>query len=154
MPHSTYFHCAPNILASGSILEPGNWGRVLNAYETQNGQVQMNAVRESLFELTRQIHTPDQPSRLNCLFALPTLEVARQFRDAHQHTNLIYEVVPLDWNAPTHFGDYELASRPYQGRYFDQMFHQAREYWTRIGPPRNPEILFSCPVRVISCPEG
>lgn len=41
---TTYFHCAPLTLSPGSVIEPGNWGRLLDLYETVNQQVQLNVL--------------------------------------------------------------------------------------------------------------
>jgi hypothetical protein len=57
----TYFHCAPMRLAAGSIIEPGNWGRMLRLYEVTNGQIQGNVLNEALLEFARQLHAPTAP---------------------------------------------------------------------------------------------
>lgn len=33
---STFYHVAPNILGTGSIILPGNWGRILSRYRSAN----------------------------------------------------------------------------------------------------------------------
>lgn len=55
----------------------------------------------------------------------------------------------MDQNAAMHLGDYEVAIEPHTGRYFDQIFDRGLRYWTASNPSY-PEVLFGCPVRVIS----
>lgn len=146
---SAYYHCAPIPLAIGSIIEPGNWGRVLRLYETQDGGLSITAINEALLEQSRKVLAPAKPSRLECVFTLPTLEIARAYRQAHCKTNLIYRVDPVDTDATFHEGDYALAIRPLRGLYFDQMFQRCASYWTDPPTSETLEILVSCPVKVV-----
>jgi hypothetical protein len=153
-PRTTYFHCAAVGLSIGSEILPGNWGRVMGLYEynpTQNQGLPTNVFREALFELSRQIHAPDRPSRLSCVFACPTFAEAAKFRDKYQKSNLIYQVVPVADDVVIHVGDYELVLAPYPARYFQSMFDFARGYWTN-PTLQNPEVLLSCAVRIVSPP--
>jgi Protein of unknown function (DUF2441) len=141
---------APVELSVGSIIQPGNWGRIINLYEAQPGAgLPTNVFREALMEFARQIHNPTKPSRLACVFACPTLQGAIEFRNKHQKTNLIYEVKPLDPNMPSHLGDYGLAIAQYPPRYFQAMFDQARDYWI-VPPAANQEVLLGCGVEIVS----
>jgi uncharacterized protein DUF2441 len=151
-PRPTYFHCAPIGLAPGAVIQPGNWGRIIRLYETADGQIAPNAIRESLLEFARQLYAPQKPSRLQCVFALPNLASAISFRNQHQRLSLIYEVVALADDPVTHIGDYELVIRPYRGRYFQTMLDLARDYWTTPSP-NNPEVLLPCPVQIIAVPQ-
>ena len=149
MGTTTYFHYAPVTLAPGSIIQPGNWGRILALYETNNTtQVQLNVIREALIELARPA---TKPSRLECVFAVPTLGEAIKFRNQHQRLSVIHEVIPVDDATTTHVGDYEIAITPFVGRYMQLMIDFARSYWT-VTQPQNPEILFSCPIQVVAVP--
>ena len=152
---STFFHCAPIGLSVGSIIQPGNWGRVIRLSEYQaapNTGLPTFHFREALLEISRQAHAPKKPSRLNCVFTCPTLTAAISFRDKYQRTNLIYEVVPVDRSVVTHLGDYELVIAPYPPRYFQSMLDFARDYWTS-SQPQSPEVLFSCAVQIVSVPQ-
>jgi hypothetical protein len=136
-------------LDAGSIIQPGNWGRVLRLYETPSGQgLPTNVFREALLEQARMIYAPTKPSRLECVFVVPTHAEAIKFRDKHQKTSLIYEVTPTVDNIATHVGDYELVFVNYPVRYFESMFDYARDYWTATNPA-NPEILLSCSVQIL-----
>lgn len=147
----TYFHCAPITLAPNSIIQPGNWGRILNHYETTNGQINLNAVNEGLLEWARRALAPTKPSRLSCVFTLPTLAEAIVFRDKHQRMGVIHEVRPTDDKSKRHDGDYDLAMTPYRGRYLAQMLDFPMRYWVD-QPTANIEILFECSVQVVSVP--
>jgi hypothetical protein len=147
----TFFHCAPIRLAPGSIIEPGNWGRILNLYETNNGQINLNAANEALLEWARRSLAPSKPSRLESVFTLPNLQGAIDFRNKHQRLSIIHEVEPIAQNPGRHDGDYELAITPYRGRYLSLMFDFPQRYWTQ-SPSANHEVLFGCAVRVISLP--
>jgi hypothetical protein len=137
----TYFHCAGTVLEPGSIVHPGNLGRVLHQYEAPPGQgLPANVFKEGLLELSRQIYAPAKPSRLNSLFACPTLGEATRFRDKYQRTNLIYEIGPIDSNPSIHIADYEFAIAPYPQRYFQSMFDMARDYWI-VPATANLEVL-------------
>jgi hypothetical protein len=144
----TYFHCSGTSLGVGSIIEPGNWGRMLNLYEAAVGSgLPTNVFREALLEQARQIYAPDKVSRLKAIFAVPTLPEAIAFRDQFQKTNIIYEVDPIDPESTPTAGDYQLATAPYPVRYFSSMFEFARRYW--VDPPQRVELLFACPMRVL-----
>jgi hypothetical protein len=147
----TYFHCAPVGLEPGSIIRPGNWGRILLLYEQTNNSLNINAIREVTFELARLAYAPNKPSRLECIFAVLSLSEAITFRNTYQKTNLIYEVVPVVDQFKTHLGDYVLAVKPHPIRYFQNMLDMARDYWM-VSPQANVEILFDCPVRVVAVP--
>jgi hypothetical protein len=151
-PKNTYFHCAPIGLSPGAVIQPGNWGRVLDLYQITNNQINQQAVRETILELFRQVYAPTKASRLKSIFVCPTLAEAIAFRDRHQRTQLIYEVVPVLKDGPTHVGDYELAIAPYPPRYFRAMFDLARDYWA-VAPTANHEVLFECAVYIVSVPQ-
>lgn len=144
----TYFHCSGTSLAPGSIIEAGNWGRMLHLYESPIGSgLPSNVFREALLEQARQIYAPTKVSRLTAIYAVPTLAEAIMFRDQFQRTNIIYEVECTDREAEPTFGDYQLAVAPYPVRYFSSMFDLARRYW--IDMPQHVELLFACPMRVL-----
>lgn len=144
----TYFHCSGTSLGVGSIIEPGNWGRMLNLYEADVGSgLPTNVFREALLEQARQIYAPDKVSRLEAIYVVPTLPEAVAFRDRFQRTNIIYEVAPIDPESTPTAGDYQLATAPYPVRYFSSMFELARRYW--VDAPQDIELLFACPMRVV-----
>ena len=145
----SFFHCAPLPLGAGSVVQPGNWGRVLRLYAWNPNQIVLNAWREALLEQAHDIYAPQKPSRLAATFALPSQQEAVEFRNKHATTSLIYEVEPVSLNPNTHEGDYELAIAGFSGQYFQELLDFPRRYWT-IPPAANREILFDCGLRVIA----
>jgi len=99
-------------------------------------------------EQARLIHAPTKVSRLEAIYALPSLADALVFRNQYQPTNIIYEVQPTDPSTQPTIGDYALAAAPYPQRYFNAMFDHARRYW--IDPPQQIEMLFSGPMRIVA----
>jgi hypothetical protein len=147
--NQTYFHCSGTSLAVGAVINPGNWGRMLRLYELQpNVGLPTNVFREALMEQARLIYAPTKVSRLEAVYALPSLADAVAFRNQYQPTNIIYEVQPTDPSTPPTIGDYVLAVAPYPQRYFNAMFDYARRYW--IDPPNQIEMLFSSPMRIVA----
>lgn len=151
-PKKTYFHCAPIGLSPGAVIQPGNWGRILRLYEITNNQINQQAVREVILELSRQIHAPNKASRLKSVFVCETLADAIAFRDKHQRLQHIYEVVPVREDAPMHVGNYELVIASFPARYFEAMFDFAKDYWSGL-PVGSHEVLFECAVCIVSVPQ-
>jgi len=73
-----YFHLSSALLAPGSIIEPGNWGRIIRAAGWQHSL----ALRETALELGRLAKFPNAPSRLECAFVFLTMNEAIDFRNA------------------------------------------------------------------------
>jgi hypothetical protein len=60
----------------GSIIEPGNFGRIIKRYSAAHNLYR----REMTYEAIRQQHFPWRPSRLDCLFGFPTEQEAELCR--------------------------------------------------------------------------
>lgn len=138
------FHCAPLPLTPGSIICPGNWGRIKRRFE-QNAA---SLLRETILEDIRRREFTSKPSRLDVAFACPTLVDAEQYRAKHAPTALIYKVEIVEPGAGSHAGDYELCVQGFVG--IDGMEELARRYWKgeTLG---GPEIITMSPLRVIEC---
>ena len=92
------YHCAPIMIGLGSIILPGNWGRVLSTHSYRHHHFQ----REMMFEFVRQREVPEAPSRLQCIFAFASLDEAQQYiavEDAK--AQLVYECEQIDPSAKT-----------------------------------------------------
>jgi hypothetical protein len=144
---ATYFHCAPLPLLADSVVEPGNWGRIIRMYTPNDGATFAVAYRESLLEHFRQRHCPNKPSRLNCVFACPSVEIAQAYKAKWGRLNFIYEVEQIT-PAGVHLGDYELALFQSDVPYFDNFPDRAALYWSD-DPKQNPEVLLPGPVRIL-----
>lgn len=139
----TYFHVAPLPLGPGSIIRPGNWGRIKRTIEGNSASI----AREAVLELVRiRDFGSLPPSRLNCCFACPSLEHAVAYRQLHAPANLIYEVTTVDHDPPVHVGDHQMVLEGYIG--MDGMATIARRYWEKSDKPF-PEVLIGSPIRVI-----
>lgn len=109
MSNSDLFHVAPIPLKEGSIILPGNWGRIL----TKIGSRHSAFLSESLLESARQQSFPDYPSRLDAAFAcLSRIELDRFASNADQGgLNIKYRVCLEDPNQKAVVANCE-ASRP------------------------------------------
>lgn len=138
------YHCAPLLLSPGSVICPGNWGRIKRQYE-ENA---LAIAREAILEDVRKREFGASPSRLESAFACPTLNSAEQFRAKHARTGLIYKVELVDPTAPIHAGDHELYLQGFVG--INGMEELARRYWRGEGLGA-PEVLTLSPLRVVKC---
>lgn len=134
-----YFHVAPMMLGEGSIIQPGNWGRVLRMNRGYN--VSPALFREYVLEQIRAGEFPDKPSRLNCLFLLTSLEEATLYRDTLHQTDLVYEVAINIADTAVHFGDYNFGGQGTSVQLLEGMLELARKYWS-VEPTHSIEVLF------------
>jgi hypothetical protein len=140
----TYFHVCPIMLDVGSIILPGNWGRVVKMYNRQG----INEVffREYCLEKMRVSDFSDKPSRLDCVFACPDLEGAKQYKKLlNLNTSLIYEVCPTEEHK-IHFGDYAKVI-PHHN-VFTECDRVFREYWMSHEIVHK-EVLIGGPIKVL-----
>lgn len=146
------YHCSPAWLEPGSVIRPGNYGRVLKRV----GPMHPLWLREQFLELIRTQEFPDKPSRLNSAFACQDLTAARFFRDQFCATGIIYEVEVTDATARTHVTDSNCV-QPIPGKIEDMQevarHYWAGDYWFDIeGQPglRCAEMLVECGLRVVA----
>lgn len=139
------YHCAVLPLGAGSIICPGNWGRIKRRFEKDGASL----LRESVLEDIRKREFPSKPSRLDCAFGCQTEAHARAYRDRHAPTSLIYRVALVEPKAPTHLGDFELVIRGFAG--LNGIEEIARAYWKGGASSPSVEILTSSPLRIIAC---
>jgi hypothetical protein len=141
------YHCAPLPLGPGSVICPGNWGRIKRRFE----QNPLALLRESVLDDIRRREFADKPSRLDGAFACPTIVDAEQYRAKHAPACIIYKVELIDPTAPTHNGDHELYLQGFTG--IDGMEDLARRYW-RGETLGGPEVLTLSPLRVMECADA
>ena len=101
------FHLSGGCLGAGSIVEPGNWGRVLRAHGWNHAQ----AFREMALESARVSRFSHCPSRLESGFAFVRLDDARAFQQTVNgfRTHILYRVRLTDRDAATGITDWELC---------------------------------------------
>lgn len=145
-----YFHACPILLATGSIISPGNFGRIINAAGPQHSLWE----REQILEHIRASEFSYKPSRLHACFIFETGESAKFFRDKHWPMNIIYSAEIVDINAPIHHGDFNCLP-PIAGCSLS-MEDVARRYWLdnlKIQIVEYPnlecrEVVTSSPIRI------
>jgi hypothetical protein len=91
------------ILAPGSIIEPGNWGRIIRTMGWRHDL----AIREMALENARVLRFPHRPSRLDSVFVFLTADEARNFRSRIQAFghHILYRVRLADPSAVSHITD-------------------------------------------------
>lgn len=103
-----FYHLLGASLAVGSIIEPGNFGRIVRALAWQHG----HAFREMALEDARLARFPHRPSRLDCAFCFITDDEARRFRTSIQGfaQHILYRVSLVDPKAASHVTDHRFCT--------------------------------------------
>lgn len=145
MPH---FYCGSALLAAGSVIEPGNWGRILQLYTPQAQPNSWLLVRELVYEDVRRIHFGGKPSRLSSTFLCLSEPDIREFRTQYNRVfDLMYEVEFVNQNAPQHSGDWTLLNMANTNTI--QVFEsQAHLYWQGNNIVKQ-EVVTQSPIRVL-----
>ena len=114
-----YYYLCSYPLSEGSIVEKGNWGRIIQNnpnFQQLSKNLRINSrsssgvifvalqdqyiIRELIFERVRKDEFPIAPSRLNCIFVCKTIAGAKSFKsETKRNSNLVYEVEPTDVNS-------------------------------------------------------
>lgn len=99
-----YFHLSGAPLRVGSIIEPGNYGRIIRRAAWSHA----SAVRETSLEAARLARFGDRPSRLDAVFAFLSQEEAEFFRATENGFALhhLYRVSLLEADAATFVTDW------------------------------------------------
>ena len=138
-----YYHFASCKLAPGSVVLPGNWGRMLRKcnYPAPNSQYFGNPwvlARELLFDIIRMNHFPDRPSRLECAFCCPSIEDARAYQNGSGVDpfcmSLLHRVELVDPSLPGHTAFIKCTNWPSPNTSFlNVLQQQAKAYWAGEG---------------------
>lgn len=142
------YHSSPVPLGVGSIIEPGNWGRIVRTYSGASGNVPINGLNEIALELARLAYNPGAPSRLACVFAVETVEGAASYRDMHHRAGIIYKVEPIEPEASMHVGNYQIPIATHGDAFVGQALERFRSYWVDMHTAQR-EVLLSCPIRIL-----
>lgn len=106
-----YFYCYSLPLEVGSVIRPGNWGRILRTYTPQSSPNPWPLTRELTYELVRIRSFPQKPSRFDCIFLCLSEKDLGEFRaTTSRHLDIGYEVELVDPDAPSHIGDWTLPN--------------------------------------------
>lgn len=150
------YHSSPVLLEIGSVILPGNYGRVIGAV----GEGHPHWERETELERVRSIYHPEKPSRLNSCFCCSNLESLNLYVEAIKKNSpnsfwpVIYEVEKVDPEAGEHRSDFNLV-QPLPGLNMN-MSQIAQKYWDGdfwIKIEENPsvrceEVLTTSPIRI------
>lgn len=153
MAQPTLYHVAPNGAVIGEHLVHRRYGTAARQFGPSNTAINggdLGALMwEMALETARLALAPGAVSRLDCLFACETEDMARAFRDRFRAGSAIYAVEP--WaDAKMYRGDYGLISNNVPGGpYLDFMPPIAVSYWTK-PPGEEVEVLVGGPADVIA----
>lgn len=139
-----FYHCAPLMLGPGSVVSPGNWGRIKRRFEVDA----LKLLREVVFDDIRKREFADKPSRLECAFACPSIEAAEAYRAKNAQAGIIYKVELMEPDAPFHTADYQLFEMSFLG--IDGAEDLARRYW-RGEDTGCPEVLTESSLLIVDC---
>ena len=142
-----YFLCSYP-LAPDSIIQPGNWGRIMNSYNLANPNIYWLPLRELMFENIRLKEFPAKPSRFSSAFLCESVEDAKAFRQASSRFfDLLYEVSLVNPELPNHRGCLSLFDNANQGNMID-LENRARYYWAGTNIQK-PELISISPIRIL-----
>ena len=151
---TTYFHFAQLRLAAGSVIEPGNFGRLLRCYRpTLNGQGFGNAwllCRELIFE---QARPADKPSRWQCCYVVPSEKDVQCYRAANDvfRLQIVHEVEFTQPSLISHTGALSFLDMVDGSEFLEPERIAAQQYWS--GAPgileKGTEVLTASALRVI-----
>lgn len=148
---SFLFHCAPVLLASSSVVLPGNYGRIIR----ETGQTHSHWHRETILEQVRMQRFPDKPSRLTSSFSCSSEATARCYRSRLDPRSILYVVEKVEPDAREHRADFNVVQP--LARRSETMEQVADLYWRAAlwcNIPEWPdirceEVVTSSPLRVI-----
>ena len=146
-----FFHLGALRLGVGSVIMPGNWGRLLR----HHGCAHKLFSRERILEEVRLASFPSKPSRLGAIFGCESLEDIRTFRmRTNRLSDVVYKVVPVTEEYSAHRGDWDAVS--IIPGLNDTQIDAAHYYWSSQAVPRvdgemsgNFELIVDCPVKVV-----
>src|SRR6516225_4549681 len=124
-----FFHLSGIMLRPGSIIEPGNFGRIVQA----TGPAHTHWQREQALEMARAKNYPNKPSRLEAAFVSVDVAEARSFRARIPGFtfHVLYRVSLLDPASPSHLTDTRLSERQGPAHY-----DWANLYWSEYDPSK------------------
>jgi hypothetical protein len=136
---ATYLFFAPMRLAPGSVIYPGNYGRVIQRYHSVPQSPQTFGgpwilARELQFELVRVTMFAIRPSRLEAAFCLPDdVENAEAYRSKIDipRTQVLHRVTLVDPRLATHFAPFEVVDLPVgEMAFLPATYQRAVAYWS------------------------
>lgn len=144
-----YYHLCPVHLDPGSVIKAGNWGRIVRSYPNVPGVNFWILFREQPFELIRQNHFFDKPSRYKCVFLFETPDNIEQFkRENARIYDMLYKVKIIDESKPIHKTCMKLTELAQNTIVLPQVEQQAVMYWEGNNI-QSPEIITESDIEVL-----
>lgn len=154
------YHLTMTRLREGSIIEPGNWGRLVRKYENatlRNSQFGGNLAgwiiaRELVLELERVKNFNGLPSRFDSSFSFRDAENVERYRlknDIHK-AQVLHEIEFVEPAAVTHEASVSLLDWPPPDHSFlTVMGNMAAEYWKGAVAGDVREVVSASALRVL-----
>jgi hypothetical protein len=142
------YHCCITPLEVGSVILPGNWGRIIKLYTSAEGNVHI-AYREKILEDHRQANFPNKPSRLDGVFGCRDLMDAIQYKLENARWSIIYRVETVTQDHRVHHAPWTFDYNDARKFYFEGTHAVANTYWQEHPLTQDMETLVDCPVRVV-----
>ncbi len=148
------FHSAPLKLAPGSVVLPGNWGRIIRAIGERHDRWHQEVVLEQV-RAARYAHLP---SRLDACFACANEEALRFYvRHANKDNPcppVLYEVQKVEPEANEHRTDFNLISANKPGETIEENAERywRGDFWYEIAEApgmRCEEVVTTSPLRIL-----
>lgn len=144
---SSYFFACSYPLEPGSIVKPGNWGRMIKSYTPQSGAPWI-LIREMAYEEIREKEFPEKPSRFESIFLCSSSEGVKKFiAESGRQFDIPYEVELVDPSALSHEGCLNNPSIS-NGDNYTTLMEKARSYWS-TSHVENPEFITLSSVRIV-----
>lgn len=142
-----YYYACSYLLEVGSVVKPGNWGRMIKNYTPRVGNPWI-LIREMAYEEIREREFPEKPSRFEAIFLFTDIQVMIDFlREDNRQFDIIYEVELVDPSQPTHVGCLNNTMLCNEDNY-SSLLDKARAYWA-ANNIQNPEFVTLSSVRII-----
>lgn len=145
-----YYHMCQIPLEKGSIIKPGNYGRMLE-YDKGRNLIIYN--REIILEGIREKLCPEKPSRLHCCFICDDIKSTSIFFQHDFVTCLCYEVEIVDASAKMYRTSAQYISDLQQVYTKEWADSRAVEYWEWNESKDDVfpmEVLTSSPIRILT----
>ena len=151
------YHSSPSLLAPGSIVLPGNYGRIIKML----GKTHPLWKRERVFEEVRKQRYSAKPSRLTSSFCCTNLDTAYFYMRSPSLKGetalypVLYEVEKVDHGAVEHRADFNvvqpLARRPETMSEIATMYWEASLWIAVADAPgiRCEEMITTSPLRIL-----
>ena len=140
-------------------LNTSEWQQISFSDKTvslESDSLKMMVILEAIFEHAREKFAPHLPSRLNCVFVWPTLELAKKFREQYLPEGVIHrccvmrgEAVEMDGGLlPPGINLSNLSPEIFYAE-FQAARLRAEKYWVAQELPNQAELLVVGDVEVV-----